>query len=241
MSDPFLKVEENSLISVIIPTLNEENHINACLQAARQSYAADAVEIIVVDGGSTDATLDNITPDCTLLQTQPGRGSQMNTGARHSNGKVLVFCHGDTRLPDGWRRAVIEALNRPGVSGGTFQTRMEPARGILKWRNSWRMPADWRFMYGDQCQFMRRTTFEAIGGFPEIPLMEDVEMSRALNRTGRVVRINLRAVTSSRRLLEKGILRQTLGNFWRMVRYLYLKTTPEALATTYRSSREEAE
>jgi GT2 family glycosyltransferase len=103
------------------------------------------------------------------------------------------------------------------------------------------MPADWRFMYGDQCQFMRRTTFEAIGGFPEIPLMEDVEMSRALNRTGRVVRINLRAVTSSRRLLEKGILRQTLENFWRMVRYLYLKTTPEALAATYRSSREEAE
>jgi hypothetical protein len=162
----------------------------------------------------------------------------MNQAARAATGSIFVFCHADTRLPAGWRKVVIKALHQPGVVGGTFQTRMEPAVGILKWRNRWKMPTDWRYMYGDQCQFMRRETFEAINGFQEIPIMEDVEMSRALSQMGKLTRIEKRAITSSRRLLEKGILRQTIGNFFRMVAYLYFGTTPEQIARTYRSSRE---
>ncbi len=241
MTEQIHLTDKDSTVSVIIPALNEEDHIAGCITAARGAYSQEDVEILVADGGSRDQTLSRIPQDCTVFQTAAGRALQMNTAAQHASGSVLVFCHADSRLPEGWREAIINILSQPGVSGGTFQTRMEPAWGILKWRNHWTMPPDWRFMYGDQCQFMRRSTFKAIGGFPEIPLMEDVEMSRALHAQGRLVRIDLRAVTSSRRLLEKGILRQTVGNFWRMLRYLYFNATPEQIAQTYRSSREQTQ
>ena len=91
---------------------------------------------------------------------------------------------------------------------------------------------------GDQVMFMSRATFEGIGGFPEIVLMEDVEMSRALHKAGKLVRIPLRVTTSSRRFLENGPVQQSLSNVWRMIRYLYLGATPEQLALEYRSSRE---
>jgi rSAM/selenodomain-associated transferase 2 len=241
MTEQRLPVDQNCPISVIIPALNEATHIQDCITAARRTYTRQEVEILVADGGSRDRTLDLVPKDCTVIQTHPGRALQMNAAARQASGIIFVFCHADSRLPEGWREAVIIALSQPGVSGGTFQTRMEPARGILKWRNRWKMPPNWRLMYGDQCQFMHRSTFDAVGGFPEIPLMEDVEMSRALKDRGQLVRIHLRAITSSRRLLEKGILRQTVGNFWRMVRYLYFNAAPEQIARTYQSSREQAE
>jgi hypothetical protein len=113
---------------------------------------------------------------------------------------------------------------------------------ILWIRNHLAFPANWRIMFGDQVQFMTRDAFEQVGGFPEIPLMEDVEMSRALNEIGELVRIrpSLRVATSSRRFLERGPLFQWLLNSWSMFRYLYLGATPEDIARAYRSSREEA-
>jgi GT2 family glycosyltransferase len=166
----------------------------------------------------------------------------MNTGAANAQGDIFVFCHADSQLPQGWREAVIAALSAPGVSGGTFQTLILPANWMLKIRNRWVFPANWKIMFGDQVQFMRRTTFEAVGGFPEIPLMEDVEMSRALHNAGQLVRIppQYRVITSSRRFAERGFLRQSLLNGMSMIRYLYLGATPEDIARVYRSSREEA-
>jgi len=165
----------------------------------------------------------------------------MNAGAANARGDILVFCHADSQLPEGWREAVIAALDMPGVSGGTFQTLILPANWMLAIRNRWVFPANWKIMFGDQVQFMRRATFEAVGGFPEIPLMEDVEMSRALNKVGRVVRIShqYRVITSSRRFAERGFLRQSLLNGLSMLRYLYLGATPKDIARVYRSSREE--
>jgi hypothetical protein len=143
-------------------------------------------------------------------------------------------------LPEGWREAVIEQLERPGVSGGAFQTLMLPERGLALWvRNRLRHSSTWFTMFGDQAQFMTRATYEKVGGFPEIPLMEDVEMSRALHQEGDLVRVPLRVVTSSRRFLERGYIRQTLLNIRSMVRYLLLGATPEEIARDYRSSREE--
>ena len=225
-------------VSVIIPALNEADNISRCVQAARGAYSPEQVEVIVVDGGSTDATLQHIPPDVTIIQTSAGRAHQMNAGAKTSSGEVLVFCHADTRLSGGWREKVIAALNQPGVSGGAFQTRLEPETGIMKWMNKVWLPADWRYIYGDQVMFLRRSTFETVGGFPEIVLMEDVEMARSIAKIGKTIRVRGEVYTDSRRMIENGVLRQLLGNIWRMIRYLYLGATPDQIAGTYHSSRE---
>jgi len=228
------------LVSVIIPALNEAENIQACFAAARRDYTSAQVEIVVADGGSTDGTPDLVPPTETLVRSPRGRAVQMNRGAAASGGEFLIFCHADSQLPAGWRDAVLEALSNSAVSGGTFQTLMLPARGIvLHVRNHMRLPTRWWGMFGDQAQFMRRSTFERIGGFPEIPLMEDVEIMRALDQEGRLVRSNLRVITSSRRFLERGPLRQTLTNLWSIYRYVNLGATPEDIVRVYRSSREE--
>jgi rSAM/selenodomain-associated transferase 2 len=228
------------LASVIIPTLNEAENIRLCVAAARRSYDADQVEVIVVDNGSVDGTPDLVPTEVTVLHSPRGRAAAMNRGARASRGKMLVFCHGDSLLPSEWLEAVTEALSRPGVSGGTFSGRWVPEVGLLRIGNRLRLPELWPFMLGDQAQFTTRSTFERLGGFPEIPLMEDVEMARALHRTGKLVRLPLKVTTSSRRLQERGVLRQVLEDLWYEVRYLYLGTTAEEIARRYVSSRERA-
>jgi hypothetical protein len=163
----------------------------------------------------------------------------MNSGAAASQGEILLFCHADSRLPAAWREAVVHALSRPGVSGGSFQIRLSPARGVLHLLNRLSFPANWRIMVGDQAQFMARHTFEQVGGFPDVLLLEDLEMSRALHGAGRLVRIPLRVVTSSRRFLERGPLRQFGLDVVCVFRYLYLGASAEELAGLYVSSREE--
>ncbi|MGC9398482.1 MAG: TIGR04283 family arsenosugar biosynthesis glycosyltransferase [Anaerolineae bacterium] len=229
------------LVSVIIPALNEAENITRCIADARRDYTRDEVETIVVDGGSVDGTPALVPEDVTLLMSPRGRAVQMNRGAAAAHGEIFVFCHADSFLPAGWREAVVHTLRDPEISGGTFQTLILPANWMLKIRNRWGFPPKWSIMFGDQVQFMRRETFEAVGGFPEIPLMEDVEMSRALHEVGRLVRIDptRRVITSGRRFAERGYLRQSLLNGWNMFRYLYLGATPEQIADSYRSSREE--
>lgn len=226
------------LFSVIIPALNEAENIKRTVCAARRDYAADEVEIIVVDGGSTDGTPELVPPDARLIRSPRGRAVQMNRGAQASSGEILVFCHADSQLPPGWREAVLRALGRPGASGGFFQTLLLPEKGVLRQLNRLELPADWRIMFGDMAQFMSRSVYDRVGGFPEIPLMEDLEMARQLHGAGQIVRVPLRVITSSRRFLENGPLRQCLFCLWTIIRYVYLGATPEEIARVYRSSRE---
>jgi len=228
------------LVSVIIPALNEAQNIRQCVDAARREYAGNRVEIVVVDGGSTDGTLDQVPAGVVTLSAPRGRALQMNHGARASRGQLLVFCHADTQLPAGWHEAVTTALSRPGVSGGTFRSRLAPEVGLLRLGNRLSIPAWWPWMLGDQAQLMSRATFEQLGGFPEIPWMEDLEMIRALRRCGRLVRLPLRVTTSSRRFVEHGVLRQTLLDLLLEAQYLLLGVSPEDLARYYVSSRKES-
>jgi rSAM/selenodomain-associated transferase 2 len=228
------------LVSVIIPALNEAESIRAAIASARRDYTSHQVEIIVVDGGSDDGTPERVPAGVKLIHAPCGRAVQMNRGAAASRGEILLFCHADSQLPAGWWEAVVLALSRPGVSGGSFQIRLSPARGILHLLNRLSFPPNWRIMVGDQAQFMARHTFEQVGGFPDMPLLEDLEMSRALGQAGRLVRIPLRVVTSSRRFLERGPLRQFCLDVACVFRYLYLGASAGELAGLYVSSREGA-
>lgn len=225
-------------VSVVIPALNEAGSITACVRAARRGYSPAEVEIVVVDGGSTDGTPGLVPAGERVVHAPRGRAVQMNRGAAATGGGVLVFCHADSLLPAGWREEVLAQLALPRTSGGSFQTRFRPAAGFLGVLNLLSTRADWRIMYGDQAQFMRRASFERTGGFPPIPLMEDVEMARALHRLGRLRRSRLPVITSGRRFIERGPLRQAVLSVTCMLRYLYMGATPQAIARAYRSSRE---
>ena len=227
------------LVSAIMPALNEEEHIQQSLRSIRQNYSTEELEIIIADGGSTDRTKELIPPGITFLQTPPGRATQMNRGAAAASGAIFVFIHADTIMLAGWREEVIQTLADPSISGGTFQSTLQPEQGFLMhWINQRDYPPIWQLMYGDQVQFMRRETFEKIGGFPDIPLMEDVEMSRALHKAGKITRIQQRTFTSGRRFIENGPLRQYWHNLTFMIRYLYLGASPEKIQSLYQSSRE---
>ncbi len=199
-------------ISVIIPTLNEAPTIAAALAGVRDE---PDTEIIVVDGGSADGTSELAkSHGVKTLISKPGRALQMNSGAAAATGGILVFLHADTRLPEGFGEQVRKSLGRPGVAAGAFQLRIDAEQRSFRilerfanWRSEYlQMP------YGDQALFLRAELFHAIGGFPEIPIMEDFEFVRRIRRKGRIVIVPSPALTSARRWLAVGTWRTTLIN-----------------------------
>lgn len=221
-------------ISVIIPTLNE----TACIEATlKPLLGANPVgEVIVVDAGSVDGTAEKARAcGAKVIATSPGRAHQMNAGAAEATGSILVFLHADTHLPDRSQHFVRDALRKPGVAAGAFQFRLDgDGRGyrVLEWLTNWRARS-LQMPYGDQALFMKAETFKAIGGFPELPIMEDFEMVRRLKRRGRICIVHAHAITSTRRWKKRGILKATLVNQFIIVGY-YLGVPPRILARWYR-------
>jgi rSAM/selenodomain-associated transferase 2 len=222
-------------ISVIIPTLNE----SACLAETLRSVRAERPhEILVVDGGSTDATRELArTADGVLLGPR-GRAAQMNHGAAHACGDILLFLHADCTLEAGALDAVEECLARRGVAAGCLRMTVTDERPIYRLVDAC-ATARVRLtglIYGDQGLFVERRRFERIGGFPPLRLMEDVFFSKTLRRQGRMVVAPRRIFVSPRRWHKQGVVRQTLRN-WMLTALAAAGVHPNRLAAFYPAVR----
>ncbi len=212
-------------ISIIIPTLQEEENIAECLLSTGQGRD---VETIVVDGGSTDRTVEIARArGARVFKCAKGRGVQMNAGAREASGEILIFLHADTRLPAGFDGCVRETLQKPGIAAGAFEFRLDRTSPSLRFIER---VANWRsrrlqLPYGDQAIFLRAELFREIGGYAEIPIMEDVEMIRRLQKKGRIETVRSSAVTSARRWRQFGVWKTTLINELALAAY-YLGISP---------------
>lgn len=219
-------------LSIIVPALDEAAGIAATLQALAP-LRAGGHEVIVVDGGSVDRTAEIAAGFADRVIPAPrGRARQMNAGAAVAAGDALVFLHADTRLPEGAARLVQEALARR--DWGRFDVRIE---GRSPWLAMVAFFMNWRsrltgIATGDQAIFVRRDAFAAANGYPEIPLMEDVEFSTRLKRISPPACIAARAATSGRRWERRGVLRTVLL-MWRLRLAYFLGARPEDLARRY--------
>lgn len=216
-------------LSIVIPCLDEAERIGACL-AALAPLRERGHEVIVVDGGSRDATAAVARGLCDrLLEAPRGRARQMNAGARAATGGALLFLHADTRLPPGADREVERALEKR--RWGRFDVTIEgahPMLGVVASSMNLRSRLT-GIATGDQAVFVRRDAFP---GFPEIALMEDVAFSRAMRRGGRPACLASRVATSGRRWESGGVLR-TILLMWRLRLLYFLGVRPERLARLY--------
>jgi rSAM/selenodomain-associated transferase 2 len=223
-------------ISVIVPVLNEEKSIAVTLQSLT---LLAPFETIVVDGGSSDRTREICEQlGAKVFLSARGRAQQMNYGAGHARGDVLLFLHADTRLPDSAFRDVATSLSGPDYLGGRFDIELEGEHWMLKVIGAMintrsRLS---KIGTGDQAIFVRRSVFEQIGGYPEIPLMEDIAFCRTLKRMGEIACLTSRVVTSGRRWEIDGVWR-TIIKMW-MLKLLYLAgVSPNRLKQYYADAR----
>ena len=224
-------IPSSASISVIIPALNEGGVIGGLLAGLRQ----EEVEVIVADGGSSDRTLSLCREaGVTVVRTPPGRALQMNSGARAASGQILWFLHADVKVPEGFcgmiRGAIasgaVAGAFSAGVDSGTLSMRLIERAANMRVRR-------FGIIFGDQGIFARSDVFRQIGGFPEIPVMEDFELVRGLKRAGRFVFLKAKVIASARRWQVNGIWRTTLMN--QVVTWLYvLGVSPEVLGRWYK-------
>ena len=221
-------------LSIIIPVLNEAPKIVTALEAL-SAYRARGVEVIVVDGGSTDSTVTLAQPlaDFVITSTR-GRATQMNAGAGVARGDVLLFLHADTHLPDDADRQVLNALAQSDRAWGRFDVTIEGAHPLLR-IIAGAMNLRSRLTgitTGDQAMFATRKAFEAVGGFPQIALMEDITLARSLKGVSRPLCLRARVTTSGRRWERRGVMR-TMAMMWRLRLAYFLGADPQDLARRY--------
>jgi len=221
-------------LSIIIPALNEAAHITATLENL-QPLRRRGVEVIVADGGSADATvaLAQNAAD-RVIAAERGRARQMNAGAAVAQGEILCFLHADTRLPENADGLMIGGLSRSRRSWGRFDVDIagrHPMLKVIATMMNWRSRLT-GIATGDQALFITRSLFEAVGHFPDIPLMEDIALSRQLKVYSRPLCIAHRLTTSGRRWEEQGLWRTVLL-MWRLRLAYRLGADPHELAARY--------
>ena len=222
-------------LSIVIPALNEADILGKTLQSLRDQPS----EIIVVDGGSKDNTVQvarQYTPH--VLISRRGRGIQQDTGARQACGDVLLFLHADTILPLGYQHLINQALAHPRAVFGAFRLRVhppKPALDLIAFMANLRSIL-LKLPYGDQALFVRRAAYFQVGGFQDWPIMEDVDLVRRLNRAGGFKLAQDFVQTSARRWQTENIVHTTLRNWSLIVRYC-LGVSPHVLARHYPDTR----
>lgn len=222
-------------LSIIIPTLNEERSLGGTLAP----LFSLSHEIIVVDGGSRDGSVEVAREYASVvLDSTRGRGIQQHTGACHAKGDILLFLHADTLLPKGFGMMIEGTLSDPKTVFGAFRLGHHPSTAFL---NLVALMANLRSLllkmpYGDQGLFMRRSDYFRVGGFQDLPLMEDVDLVRRLNKIGKFKLVKAKVETSARRYDRNGIVYTTIRNWSLIIRYL-LGQSPERLHRFYSDAR----
>jgi len=222
------------LLSIIVPCLDEADSIATTLIALAPLRARGA-EVIVVDGGSQDATVARASPHADAVISAPrGRASQMNAGAARARGEILLFLHADTLLPESADALIVDGLNRSRRGWGRFDVAisgrnplLQVVAALMNFRSRLTGIAT-----GDQAIFVTRSLFTAAGTYPEIPLMEDVALSRQLKRFAPPLCLRHRLTTSGRRWEKHGVLR-TILLMWRLRLAYWLGADPRKLAVRY--------
>lgn len=227
------KASYQPLLSVIIPVLNEANLIQGILQSLQVAL----VEVIVVDGGSHDQTVQLAKAmGVKVIETVAGRARQMNAGAKLATGEILLFLHGDTYLPQRFLPLVQRTLAQPGTVAGAFELSIAGQKlGLrwIEWTVKWRSRL-LQLPYGDQALFLKAETFHQLGGFAEVPIMEDFEFVRHLQAHGKIAIAPASVVTSGRRWQKLGILRTTVLNQIAVLAY-FLGVPLDRISKWYRS------
>ena len=223
--------------SIVIPVINESATINTTLEQLIALEADAPFEVIVVDGDTEGKTIGAINnKNVKTMIAEKGRATQMNRGAVMAGGDIIIFLHADTRLPPDALALIKKALTDPDCMGGAFDLSIDSVRPVyqlISKISSYRSRLT-RIPYGDQALFFRREEFLSIGGFADIPLMEDVEIMRRIkNRRGKIKIINQPVKTSPRRWEKEGILRCTLRNWLLIILYIS-GISPERLARFYK-------
>lgn len=220
--------------SIIIPVLNEAEGI-ATFLAHLQKFRQAGHEIIVVDGGSVDDTRERVRQSVDqLLETSTGRAQQMNAGAEVAKGEVLVFLHADTFLPDTATQDIEQALTTTSKVWGRFAVRLSGQQILFRfveWMMN-RRSCITGIATGDQAMFIKREVFVLLAGFDDMPLMEDVAMSKKLKIYSRPVCLRTRVYTSSRRWEQRGIVR-TIFLMWSLRLRFWMGTSPDVLVRRY--------
>ncbi|MEO7403500.1 MAG: TIGR04283 family arsenosugar biosynthesis glycosyltransferase [Burkholderiales bacterium] len=221
-------------LSIVVPVLNEGRGVAAALAPLAPLRAAGH-QVIVVDGGSADDTMEHARSHAdTVISANRGRAMQMNAGAAQAGGDTLLFLHADTRLPAGADRMIGKALTGSVHRWGRFDVTIDGSSrglavvaGMMNWRSRVTGIAT-----GDQAFFVERATFVRVGGFPPIPLMEDIALSRILKRESPPACLRARVITSGRRWDRDGLLR-TIVTMWALRVAYFLGVGPERLARYY--------
>lgn len=212
------------MISVIVPVLNEEKSIEEALQNV--SALKGDFELIVVDGGSADKTREIAEKYGTVILSDKGRAKQMNAGARRANGDALLFLHADSRVSPRALSEIEKSLYDKKIVGGAFKFHLDddsPLFKLLSFFSNLRANSSKTYP-GDFGQFVRKSTFDKIGGFNEIELMEDIDICKRLKKEGKLVQANAKIISSSRRLKRQGILKTWIR--MQINRFLYFVGTP---------------
>lgn len=210
---------KTSDITIIIPTLNEEVNI----EPLARNIDGGEWEIIVVDGGSTDNTVKFAREqNFTVLQSQPGRAEQLNRGAIRAQGKVLLFLHADTRLPDNFADMILQAMSRKSCNIGAFRLAISDPTPTMRFISGCAnlRSSLLQLPYGDQAIFVRKDIFVKLGRFPEVPIMEDYLFIKKAKKKERIVLLEEKVTTSARRWQRLGVWRTTLINQLIILGYL---------------------